>query len=113
MFALGLGLFTLASVGCGLAPTAAVLVASRLLQGIDSALISPSVLSLIGVLYTGVDRVRAISVYGLVMGLAAAGGQLVGGVLMQLDLLGLGWRAVFQINVPIGLAALAPRLVPE
>jgi hypothetical protein len=49
------------------------------------------------------------------MGLAAARGQLVGGVLMQLDLLGLGWRAVFLINVPIGLAALllAPRLVPE
>ena len=79
------------------------------------ALLSPQVLSIIGVAYTGADRVRALSVYGIVLGLAAAGGQLVGGLLVQADIAGLGWRSCFLINVPIGLAALAlaPRLVPE
>src|SRR5262249_36296231 len=109
------GLFTLASAACGLAPDAGVLIGARLLQGMAAALISPSVLSLIGVIYTGSDRVRAVGVYALVMGIAAAGGQLIGGVLVQADIAGLGWRMVFLINLPVGLAALAlaPRLIPE
>ena len=59
--------------------------------------------------------VRAISVYGMVMGLAATSGQLIGGVLIRSDLGGLGWRAIFWINVPFGVAALlaCPRFVPE
>jgi EmrB/QacA subfamily drug resistance transporter len=115
MFSLGLALFTLASVACAAAPNAAVLVVSRLAQGLSAALLSPSVLSIIGVVFTGGRRIRAISVYGMVMGLAAVGGQLIGGVLIQADVAGLGWRSVFVINVPIGLAALAlaPRWVPE
>jgi MFS family permease len=73
------------------------------------------VLSIIGVAYSGEDRVRALTVYGMVMGLAAVGGQLIGGVLVQADIAGLGWRTCFLINVPIGAAALvaAPRLVSE
>lgn len=65
--------------------------------------------------YSGPARVRAISVYGMVMGLAAVSGQLIGGVLIRTDLAGLGWRAIFWINVPLGVAALlaSPRLVPE
>ena len=92
-----------------------MLVAARLVQGVAAAAIMPNVLSIIGVTYTGADRVRALAAYGLVLGLAAVGGQLIGGVLVQVDLAGLGWRSVFLINVPIGLAALAlaPRLVPE
>jgi MFS family permease len=115
MFTLGLGLFTLASAVCGLAWSPAALVAARLAQGVAAALLSPQVLSIIGVAYTGEDRVRALSVYGIVLGLAAVGGQLVGGVLVQSDLAGLGWRTCFLINVPVGLAALAlaPRLVGE
>ena len=111
----GLALFTLASAGCGLAPNAGVLIGARLLQGMAAALISPSVLSLIGVIYTGGDRARAIGVYALVMGLAAAGGQLIGGLLVGANIDGLGWRTVFLINIPVGLGALAlaPRLVPE
>ena len=68
----------------------------------------------IGILYKGNDRVRALSAYGTSMGLAAAGGQLIGGALIALDPLGLGWRACFLINVPVGVAALAlaPRLIP-
>jgi EmrB/QacA subfamily drug resistance transporter len=115
MFALGVGLFTAASLMCGVAPSAELLVLARLLQGIGGAMISPSVLALIGTLYEGPARARAIGIYATVMGLAAAGGQLVGGVLLQLDVLGLGWRTVFLINVPIGIAALAVlrRVVPE
>ena len=75
----------------------------------------PNVMSIISVIYTGADRAKALSAYGMVMGLAAVGGQLIGGVLVQADIAGLGWRSCFLINVPIGLLALAlaPRLVPE
>ena len=115
MFSLGLALFTLASAACGLAPSPAVLVVARLVQGLAAALLSPQVLSIIGVVYSGPDRVRAISIYGIVLGLAAVGGQLIGGVLVQADIAGLGWRSCFLINVPIGLVALAiaARAVPE
>ncbi|HET6909655.1 MAG TPA: MFS transporter [Mycobacteriales bacterium] len=115
MFATGVAVFTVASLACGLAPTPEVLVLARLVQGIGGAMISPSVLALIGTLYAGPDRGRAIGIYATVMGLAAAGGQLVGGVLLHLDVAGLGWRTVFLINVPIGIAALVVvrRVVPE
>ena len=115
VFCIGLGLFALASALCGLAPTAAVLVAARLAQGIGGALIAPNVLSVIGVTYPGPARVRAITVYGIVMGLDAATGQLIGGILIAANPLGLGWRAVFLINVPVCIAALtcAPRFVAE
>jgi EmrB/QacA subfamily drug resistance transporter len=114
-FSLGLGLFTLSSLACGLAPDAPVLIVARLLQGLAAALISPNVLAIVGVVYRGPERVRAITVYGMVMGFAAASAQLIGGLLVQADLAGLGWRSVFLINLPVGLAALAlaPAHVPE
>jgi MFS family permease len=114
MFALGLALFTLASAACGVAGTSTELVLARLVQGGAAALLMPNVLAIIGILYSGADRLRAISVFGTVMGLAAVGGQLIGGALIALDPAGLGWRACFLINVPIGASALllAPRLVP-
>ena len=115
MFSLGLAMFTLASAGCGVAGTPAQLVIARLLQGVAAAVLTPNVLSLIGVLYAGPDRVRALSLYGTVMGLAAIGGQLIGGALVAANVAGLGWRSCFLINVPIGALALAlaPRLIPE
>jgi MFS family permease len=90
-------------------------VVARLVQGVAGALMMPNVMAIIGVVYTGPDRVRALSVYGMVMGLAAVGGQLLGGVLVQANVAGLGWRSCFLINVPIGLLALAltSSLVPE
>lgn len=115
VFALGIGLFTLSSVVCGFAPDVTTLVAARLVQGAAAALISPTVLAIIGLVYAGAERARAISLYATVMGVAAAGAQLVGGALVTADVAGLGWRSVFLINLPIGLAALlaTPRLVPE
>jgi EmrB/QacA subfamily drug resistance transporter len=115
MFCIGLALFTLTSGACGVAPTPETLVAARLVQGLAAALMAPSILSIIGVIYTGEARVKALSVYGMVLGLAAVGGQLLGGALIQADPAGAGWRSCFLINLPIGLAALAlaPLLVPE
>jgi EmrB/QacA subfamily drug resistance transporter len=115
VFALGLALFTLSSAACGLAANPGMLVGARLVQGGGAALLMPNVLSLIGVLYAGVDRARALAAYGMTMGLAAVSGQLIGGVLVQADVAGLGWRMVFLINVPVGALALAmtSRVVPE
>jgi EmrB/QacA subfamily drug resistance transporter len=115
MFCIGLALFTLTSAACGVAPTPQALVAARLMQGLAAALMAPSILSIIGVIYTGEARVKALSAYGMVMGLAAVGGQLLGGALIQADPAGAGWRSCFLINLPIGLAALAlaPLLIPE
>src|SRR5256884_5283486 len=107
--------FVLTSAACALAPDPAVLVTARILQGVGAALMAPNILSILGVVYSGPARVRAISVYGMVMGLAAVSGQLIGGVLIRADLAGMGWRAIFWINVPFGVAALPGRrrLVPE
>jgi EmrB/QacA subfamily drug resistance transporter len=115
VFTIGLGVFTLASAGCGLAGTPEVLVISRLIQGSASALLMPVVLSIIGVLYDGADRARALAAYGMSMGLAAVSGQLIGGILVEANPAGLGWRSCFLINIPIGILAVAaaPRLIPE
>ena len=114
-FSIGLGVFTLASAACGVAGSPSMLVAARLAQGVGAALVMPNVLSIINVTYAGADLPRALGIYGLVMGLAAACGQLIGGGLIQANVAGSGWRACFLINVPVGIAALAlaPRLVPE
>lgn len=114
-FSLGLALFTLSSAACGVAASPTVLVLARLLQGVGAALLMPNVLAIIGVTFRGPDLGRALGAYGLVMGLAAVSGQLIGGGLVQANVAGLGWRACFLINVPIGALALglAPKTVPE
>jgi EmrB/QacA subfamily drug resistance transporter len=115
MFTIGLALFTLSSAACGVAGTPSVLVGARLAQGCAAALLMPNVLTIIGVLYDGADRARALAAYGMTMGFAAVSGQLIGGVLVQANPAGLGWRSCFLINVPIGLLAVAaaPRVIPE
>lgn len=115
VFVVGVELFVLSSLACGLAPDTTTLVVARLVQGAAAAAIGPTVLALIGDMYAGPHRVRALGAYATVMGVAAASGQLIGGLLIHLDLAGSGWRAIFLINVPIGLAALAlaPRLLPD
>jgi EmrB/QacA subfamily drug resistance transporter len=115
MFRLGVGGFTLASVLCAAAPTAGALIAARLVQGFTGAAMWPQTLSIIQVELEPAERPRAFGFLGMVQGLAAIAGQIVGGGLITLDVLGLGWRSVFLINVPVGLAALAisGRVIPE
>jgi EmrB/QacA subfamily drug resistance transporter len=115
LFVGGLALFTAASALCGAAPSIEVLLAGRVVQGIGAALFAPQVLSIVGVSFDGAARRQAVTVYGLVMGLAAVSGQLIGGALIALDVLGLDWRACYLVNVPIGIAAvaLAPRAIAE
>src|SRR3984957_2008346 len=114
-FCIGLAACVLASALCAVAPDPGFLIAARLVQGAGGAIMAPNIMSILGMTYTGRDRVRAISVYGMVMGVAAVGGQLIGGVLIDANVAGLGWRAIFWVNVPVGLVALAAawRLVPE
>jgi EmrB/QacA subfamily drug resistance transporter len=106
VFMLGLALFTVASAVCGAAPSSGVLIAGRIAQGIGAALYSPQILSIVGTAYQGEERERTITLYGLVLGLGAASGQLIGGLLIQIDALGLEWRSCYLVNVPIGVAAL-------
>src|SRR5262249_40645837 len=89
------------------------LVVSRLAQGCASAMLMPNVLAIIGVLYDGADRAKALAAYGMSMGFAAVSGQLIGGILVQANPAGLGWRSCFLINIPIGVLAViaAPRLI--
>jgi MFS family permease len=112
---LGLALFTLASAVCGAAGTPEVLIAGRIAQGLGAALFSPQILAIIGVTYHGEERAQAITLYGLVLGLGAVSGQLIGGLLIHFDVLGLGWRSCYLVNLPIGAAALvlAPRVIAE
>jgi EmrB/QacA subfamily drug resistance transporter len=114
VYGIGLALFTLASLECGLAPGAGWLVAARVAQGVAAALMTPQALAILGTAFTGRARARAFSAYGMSMGLAAVFGQLIGGALIRADLFGLGWRSCFLINVPVGVLALAAlrRAVP-
>jgi EmrB/QacA subfamily drug resistance transporter len=115
MFTIGLALFVVTSLACGVAPTATTLIVARVAQGAASALLMPQVLAILGVAYLGADWMKALTAYTMTLGIAAVGGQLIGGALIALDPAGLDWRACFLVNVPVGLAALAlvGRTVPE
>jgi EmrB/QacA subfamily drug resistance transporter len=115
MFQVGLAVFTAASLACGLAGHAGLLIGARLVQGIGSALMFPQVFAFVNVLTSGRQRHQAFGVLGAVIGLSTIVGQLVGGLLIQADILGTSWRPVFWINVPIGLITLvlAARFLPE
>jgi MFS family permease len=102
MFLAGLAAFTLASLGCGLAATTAMLVTLRFIQGAGAAVMIPQVLSLIQRSFTGPARGRPMRLYAAVLAGGAVTGQVVGGVLVSADLLGSTWRPVFLLNVPIG-----------
>lgn len=115
MFMIGMAAFTVASAACGVAVNPETLIAARIAQGASAALLMPQVLGIVNVVYTGAHRARAFMAYGLTIGFAGVFGQLIGGGLIEIDLLGLGWRSIYWINVPFGVAALllTPRLVPE
>ncbi|CAG7632989.1 Putative multidrug resistance protein MdtD [Paenibacillus solanacearum] len=106
MLLLGVIGFTVSSMLCGLASGVAMLIAARIMQGLSAALISPQVLSLIQVNYSPSQRGAVFGLYGAAQGIAASTGQVIGGLLLQLNPWGLDWRTVFFFNVPVGLALL-------
>jgi EmrB/QacA subfamily drug resistance transporter len=115
LFLAGIAAFTFASLLCAVAPTATALVVARVLQGASAALMVPQTLSTIQATGTAESRSRALGWFGATGGLAAVAGQLLGGVLVSANIAGSGWRAIFFVNVPIGLIGLvfAARFVPE
>jgi MFS family permease len=115
LFMIGMAAFTLTSLACGLATSADMLVAGRIAQGASAALMVPQVLATIQAATTGERRARALGRYGATGGLAAVLGQVLGGLLVSWNLDGTGWRPIFLVNVPIGLAGLvlAQRYVPD
>ncbi|WP_225827947.1 MFS transporter [Streptomyces naphthomycinicus] len=115
IFLLGVTLFTLSSVACALSPNAGGLIAARVVQGLGAALMVPQVFAYVTVLVPAARRHSVYGVLGIVMGMATIGGQVVGGLLIGADLFGSGWRLVFWVNVPIGVAMvlLAVRHVPK
>jgi MFS family permease len=115
MFMIGVGIFTLSSLTCGLAPGVGVLIAARFVQGAGAAAMMPQIMSVIQVRFDGAARARALSAYTAVLSSGFVAGQVIGGVLVTANLFGQTWRPVFLVNVPIGVAVLAlvPRLVPR
>lgn len=114
LFIIGITGFATASALCGAAPSIDLLIAARAIQGAAAAMMYPQVLAVIQVTFSGSQRIRALGVFGAVIGLAAIAGQIIGGLLLAANLFGLTWRPVFLVNVPLGLAAAiaAARLLP-
>ena len=112
MFIGGIALFTVASLGVALVPSAVWLVAARALQGVGGAILAPSTLALLTANFPeGRERTRAVAYYGAVAGVGASLGLVLGGVLTTW----ISWRVAFLINVPIGIAIMlaAPKYLAE
>jgi EmrB/QacA subfamily drug resistance transporter len=111
VFVVGVGLFTLSSLLCAVAPTVELLIGARLLQGVGGALLTPGSLAIIESSFQRSDRSRAIGAWSGLGGVATALGPLLGGYLVQ----AVSWRAIFLINLPLGIfvIAMASRHVPE
>jgi EmrB/QacA subfamily drug resistance transporter len=107
VFISGVAGFTVTSLWCGFAQSGPELIAARLAQGATAALMVPQVLATLHLLFADAARARAFGIYGIVLGLAGAAGFLLGGILVTSDLAGLGWRAVFFVNVPFGAVIIA------
>lgn len=119
MFLLGVSGFAAASALCGAASSAPMLVMARGLQGLAAAMMSPQVMAIAQTMFPPKERASAFSLFGLVAGVAAIAGPLASGLLIHADFFGLGWRLVFLINIPIGIATIAaamaivPRRAPH
>ncbi|MEV6770590.1 MFS transporter [Nocardia sp. NPDC051030] len=107
LFLLGMTGFTLASLACGIASDPTVLIGSRFVQGAMAGLMVPQILAIIRVTFPKEERAKAIAIYSGVGGSASAVGLSLGGVLVQWNLFDLGWRPIFLVNIPVGIAALA------
>ena len=115
MFMLGIAGFMVTSLFCGLAHSPNVLIGARALQGITGALLFPQVLSIMQVTFPGKERATAFGLFGMVIGMSAFSGNVLGGLLVYANFFGLSWRPIFLINLPVGLLTLwaAVALVKE
>lgn len=115
VFLAGVACFGVASAGAALSATPGELVVARLVEGTAAGALVPQVLATFRVSFDHDTRLKAFGIYGAVAGLAAAAGVILGGVLTQYDVLGLGWRAIFWVNVPISVLVLTVSavVVPE
>ena len=114
-FIVGLVVFTVASVLCGMAMNPEMLIASRALQGFASAAMIPQVLSSLQVMYKPSERAGAMAGFSALAGVAAVSGPILGAVLTNADIFGWGWRTIFFVNIPVGIFAVicAVKYVPE
>jgi EmrB/QacA subfamily drug resistance transporter len=103
IFLFGMTVFTVASALAGYAPSAIFLIGARALQGLGAALMYPQVLSIIQVTFKGSERALALGLFAAISGIGAITGNIVGGLLIQLNLAGLSWRPIFLVNVPVGV----------
>ncbi|WP_229491538.1 MFS transporter [Massilia sp. HP4] len=101
MFFVGLVGFAAASLLCGLAWSPWALIAGRALQGVTAAIMAPQALASVQAIFPEAEKPRALGLYGAVFGLASVIGQALGGILISLDLFGMGWRAIFLVNLPV------------
>jgi EmrB/QacA subfamily drug resistance transporter len=110
IFLIGIGVFSLASLLCGLAPSPIVLISARVLQGAGAALMFPQTLTGIQLNFSGRQRVRAIGLYAIALSSGAVIGQILGGALISADIAGTQWRAIFLVNIPIGAGVIVAAL---
>jgi EmrB/QacA subfamily drug resistance transporter len=115
VFVIGITGFTLASAACALAASPDMLIATRVLQGAFGAMLIPQGLGVIKNVFPPKEMGGAFAAFGPVMGIAAIAGPILAGWLVSADLLGTGWRMIFLVNVPLGIAGLlgALRFMPE
>ncbi len=103
LFLTGVFFFTLASVLCGLAPSIEILIGARILQGIGGAIVMPQVMAIIHVTFPRQQQGAAFALFGLCASLAAVSGPIAGGLLIDANFFGWGWRMIFMVNIPIGI----------
>ncbi len=111
MFLIGVTGFTIMSALCGAAQSPGQLIACRVVQGAMGAIMVPQVLAVIQVTFPPRERIKALAGFGITAGLGTVSGPLLGGLLIQHNLFGLGWRSIFLINVPVGIIAVAASAV--
>ncbi|HEY2304997.1 MAG TPA: MFS transporter [Streptosporangiaceae bacterium] len=105
MFLIGVSGFTIMSALCGAAQSPGQLIAFRVVQGAMGAIMVPQVLAVIQIIFPPRERIKALAGFGITAGLGTVSGPLLGGLLIQHNLFGLGWRPIFLINVPVGILA--------
>lgn len=111
LFLVGMTVFTVASLAAGLASHTSVLITARVVQGVGAGLMVPQVLSFIHAEFDETERPKAMGLFALTFPIGGMAGPLLGGLLTEGNLFGTGWRAIFLVNLPVGVLALVGALV--